>query len=257
MRLPALSCLLALATALPAAADLTLTATSGGTGLAGLAEGTTTTRFQGSRMRSDLEAGERSFSTIFDLDAQQMIALNHRKKTAETVSFAEMNEILQSVDEGSIRATLTPAGGSRTIAGLDCREHRFEVFVPSAGVAGGPTVDLTMEGTVWLAPEAPGVEDYRAFYLAAAEKGIVFTDPDAAKAQPGQARGMAALHREMARAGVPCETSIAMRFSGEGPLAAIMSRMDMTMTSATQSVSTDALAADLFAIPAGYKVKGR
>ncbi len=257
MRLPALLALLALATTLPAAADLTLTATSGGTGMAALAEGTTTTRFQGLKMRSDLEAGDRSFSTIFDLDAQQMIVLNHRKQTAETMSFAEMNELVQSVDEGSIHATLTPAGGSRTVAGLDCREHRVEVLVPSAGVAGGPTVDLAMAGTVWLAPGAPGVEDYRAFYLAAAERGIVFTDPDAAKAQPGQAKGMAVLHREMARAGVPCDTSISLRFSGEGPLAAVMSRMGMTMTSVTQNVAADAIASDLFAIPAGYKVKDR
>ena len=44
--------------------------------------------------------------------------------------------------------------------------------------------------------------------------------------------------------------------SGEGPMAGIFAKMgNISMTQSVQSVETGALAADLFAPPAGYKIK--
>jgi hypothetical protein len=115
---------------------------------------------------------------------------------------------------------------------------------------------VTLAGPVWIVKNAPGSADYARFYKAAAEKGFIFSDPRGAKAQPGQAKAMAEMYRQMAdMGGIPYETDLQVKMSGSGPMAAIMSKMgNVTMTSTVDSVEVGPLADDLFAPPAGYKL---
>ena len=58
-----------------------------------------------------------------------------------------------------------------------------------------------LTGPVWIVKDAPGAAEYNAFYKAAVEKGWIFGDPRAAKAQPGQARAMAEMYNHFAEVG--------------------------------------------------------
>ncbi len=97
---------------------------------------------------------------------------------------------------------------------------------------------------------------YAGLSAAAVEKGWIFSDPRGAKAQPGQAKVMAEMYRQMADVGgIPYETDMQVKMSGSGPMAAIMSKMgNVTMTSTVDSVEVGPLADDLFVPPAGYKL---
>ena len=102
-----------------------------------------------------------------------------------------------------------------------------------------------------------GAADYAAFYQAAADKGWILSDPDAAKGSPGQARAMAQMFtrvRPDRRAAV--QTQVDIKVQGEGPMAALMSRMGgASMLTLTDSVDTSPLSDDLFQVPADYKLK--
>lgn len=120
---------------------------------------------------------------------------------------------------------------------------------------------VTLSGPVWIVKGAPGSEDYIRFYLAAAKKGWVMSDPRAAKASPGPARAMTEMYRQLADAGgiaYQIDTQITMSASGSNPLGAILARMgNVTMATVVESVETAPLADDLFTVPAGYKLKER
>ena len=115
---------------------------------------------------------------------------------------------------------------------------------------------VNISGPAFLSTAAPGAKDYAAFYTAAAEKGFFFGDPRAAKAQPGNAKGMMALYKTMAEKGVPLESKQIIKLSGDGPMAGLFARMGGgEINSTVTSVSADPLADDLFTVPAGYKTK--
>jgi hypothetical protein len=109
---------------------------------------------------------------------------------------------------------------------------------------------------MWVVKGAPGTADYSRFFKAAVEKGWIFSDPRAAKAQPGQAKALAEMYKQIAElGGIAYEQQMQIKMGGDGPLAAIMSKMgNFSMTTVVDAVETGALSDDLFAPPAGYKL---
>jgi hypothetical protein len=131
--------------------------------------------------------------------------------------------------------------------------------VSMASAMGGSkdmSMTVTLAGPVWIVKNAPGSADYARFYKAAVEKGWIFSDPRGAKAQPGQAKAMAEMYRQMAEiGGIPYATDMQIKMSGSGPMAGLLSRMgNVTMTTTVEGVDVGPLADDLFAPPAGYKL---
>ena len=247
--------LVACVLAAPAVADVTITQTMDGKalGLSGQAAGTT--YIKGNKMRSDAVLGNRTHTTIFDLDAQKMYAFDSRKKQADVWDMAAFAaELTQAVDLSSATGSLRPNGQTKQIAGQAAAGYDFEMTT-AAGMAGAP-MTVTMTGPIWIVEGAPGSADYGAFYAAAAEKGWIFSDPHAARAQPGQAKALASMYEQIAATGgIAYETDIEMKFSGSGPLAAVMARMGGTgITTSVTNVETGPLADDLFVPPADYKL---
>jgi hypothetical protein len=128
----------------------------------------------------------------------------------------------------------------------------------SASVGGNDAmrVTATIAGPVWIASDAPGAADYARFYRAAAEKGFIFSEPRAARMQPGPAMAMAAMYRHLAEVGgIVLESALQIRLTGSGPIAAVLARLgDVSITTLVESVSTAPLADDLFAPPESYTV---
>jgi hypothetical protein len=122
---------------------------------------------------------------------------------------------------------------------------------------------VTLSGPVWVVKNAPGAAEYTAFYRAAAEKGWIFGDPRAAKAQAGQAKAMAEMYRQFAEiGGIAYESDIQIKMgmggANAGPLAGMMAKMgNMSIQTKIDDVQTGPVADDLFAPPAGYKLNPR
>ena len=199
----ALSALLAA----PALADVTVTQKTTGKGPIGTAaSGESVQYLKGSKMRVDQTRGEDETSMIIDADAQRMVSLNHKKKEAEIYDMARITADMQKIQASDIKASVTPTSQTRQIAGQTCTVHNIEIEIPMT--MGNNAMSMLMSGPACLVKDAPGAKDYEAFYKTAVEKGLFFSDPRQAKAQPGQAKGMARLYQEMASRGMPVRPGV-------------------------------------------------
>jgi hypothetical protein len=244
--------------AAPALADVTVRQkNSGKGGIGGAMAGESVLQISGTKMRMDQTMGGDEMSTIIDVGAQKMTVLNHKKKEADVYDMSKVaQDIAKATGTGEITASITPTTRTRQIAGTTCTDHDVSMKVPMA--MGNDTMNMVSTGVVCLAKGGAGAGDYEAFYTAVADKGLFFTDPRVAKAQPGQAKGMAALYRDMAARGVPYYNELQMKFEGSGMMAGMMNKMGgMTMTTEVTSITAGPLPAAQFEVPAGYKVRTR
>lgn len=249
---------LALALGAHAFADVTVkqTMTGKGMGMGGTTQ--STTYIKGNKLRADTTIGDRVQSQILDLDTQKMYIFDSRKKEAnvyEMAAFAQ--EISKSVDTSNMKVSFKPTGQTKQIAGRTATRYYLEISVPATLPGNKDTVTtMTLTGPTWIVKGGPGSEEYIRFYKSAVDKGWIFSDPNTAKGQPGQAKAFAEMYRQLAAAGgIAYETEALMKMSGTGPMAALFAKMgNVSMTTTVTDVTTGALAADLFAPPAGYKL---
>ncbi|MGE0813190.1 MAG: hypothetical protein AB7O28_20545 [Vicinamibacterales bacterium] len=246
--------------AVTAHADVTIKQTMSGKALGINGSASSTTYIKGSKMRTEMVTGDTTRVSIFDLDTQTMYSFDSKKKEADVYSLGQLQaDMAKAVDVSSITASFEPNGKTKDIAGKTATGYDMTMSVPTALGGGDMKMTLTMTGPVWIVKGGPGAADWANFYKQAADKGFVFGDPRAAKANPGQSKAMGELYRKMAAVGgIAYETEMTMKMEGSGPLAGLMAKMGGgTSTTTTTDVSAGALADDLFAPPAGYKLKER
>jgi hypothetical protein len=217
-----------------------------------------TTYIKGNKMRTDVVMGDKTQTTIFDIDAQKMYSFDSKKKEADVFDMATIAaDISKSVDVSTAKASLKPNGQKKEISGKSANGYDMEVTMDSAmGGNKEMMMTVTLQGPVWIVPNAPGGADYGRFYKLAVEKGWIFSDPRAAKAQPGQAKAMAEMYNQIAATGgIPYETDMQIKMGGGGPMGGMLAKLgNVSMTTTITGVEVGALADDLFAPPAGYKV---
>src|SRR5262245_61166334 len=167
------SMVLAIGLAQPAFADLTLKQTTTGTGLGLGGQTTGTTFIKGNKMRNDVVLGDKTQTSIYDLDAQKMYIFDSKKKEADVWDMAAFAaEVGKSVDVSSTKASLKPNGQTKQIGGKPAAGYDLEVSM-SAAMAGSKDLNMTvtLTGPTWIVKGAPGAADYARFYKAAVEKG--------------------------------------------------------------------------------------
>jgi hypothetical protein len=250
-----LACALALVASV--SADVTLKATNTGKVLFMSMDGPSTTYVKGLKMRVD--TGTDPVKTVvFDIDSQKMYSFDSKKKEADVWDMSTIADDMASVVSTSdIKSSIKPNGQTKQIGGKTANGYDIEIIVPfKNGGEKGMAMTMTMTGKTWVIKGAPGTADYAAFYKGAAQKGWIFQDPKSAKASPGQAKANAKMYEQFASlGGIPYETEMEMKASGDGPMAGLMAKsMHMQMTTAVQSVEAGPLSADMFAPPAGYKL---
>jgi hypothetical protein len=256
---------LTLAVTSAAFADVTIRSVMDGRVLGFARKSPSTTYIKDNRMRSDAELGKYVQSTIFDLDAQKMYFLDSRKDEVEVWDMATFaGELNRTVDTAGMKTSFAPNAQTKEIGGQTADGHEVEVSVPYVmGGASGPPMQLVMTGVAWVVKDAPGTADYARFYQAAAEKGWIFGHPSAAKAQPGQARAMAEMYREIAAlGGIPYEMNMDMQIKagdvGMNPIGLLNGLLGRSgnglMTTVVESIETGALTDDLFTPPAGRRL---
>lgn len=253
-----LAAILCLGLALTAHADTTIKQTTNGKGLGISGSATGTTYIKGNKMRSEIVLGDKTQVTIFDLDAQKLYIFDSKKKEADVWDMAAFaQELSKSVDVSTMKATFKPNGQSKQVGAQAAAGYDMEVSCQSAMNGNKALImTVTVQGPVWMVKNSPVASDYDHFYQAAVEKGFIFGDPRAAKAQPGQAKAMAEVYKQIAASGgVAYETDMQVKISGQGPMAGILARMgNMSFATTVADVQTTALSDDLFAPPAGYKL---
>ena len=239
-------------------ADVTIKATNSGKVMGMGGDMQTTTYVKGMKMRVDTVTGDTTRTSISDVENQKLYTFDNKKKEADVWDMAAFSaEVSKSVSVQGMTSSVKANGQTKQVAGKTANGYDIVVTVPAD--VSGMKMTMNLTGTTWVVKGAPGTADYIAFYKAAAEKGWIFSDPRAAKGQPGQAKAMSQMYEQYAKLdGLPYATEMNMKASGEGPMAAMMAKMgNMTMTTVTESVDTSALAADMFAPPAGYKVNAK
>jgi len=249
---------LMLAMSAPLLADVTIKAMNSGKVMGMGGDIQTTTYVKGMKMRVDSVTGDTTRTSIFDVENQKLYTFDNKKKEADVWDMAAFSaEVSKAVSVEGMSASIKANGQTKQVAGKTANGYDIVVTVPAD--VSGMKMTMNLTGTTWVVKGAPGTADYIAFYKAAAEKGWIFSDPRAAKGQPGQAKAMSQMYEQYAKLdGLPYATEMNMKASGEGPMAAMMAKMgNMTMTTVTESVDTSALAADMFAPPAGYKVNAK
>ena len=110
------------------------------------------------------------------------------KKSATVTPLASIADELEKVGVGAMHATLTKTSQTKQIAGYPCTVHDVKVsmpFSPTGQPGQGMDAVMVLAGTVCLSTAAPGLDDYQAFYKAAADSGFIFGNPAAAKSPTG------------------------------------------------------------------------
>jgi hypothetical protein len=247
--------LLACALASPASADVTLKSKGTGTGMVGGMSGDMTQYIKGMKTRTDQTSGKgRRTSTIIDIATRQMIVLDNDTKEAEVIDMTTLSESLTKVGASDVTTSITPTGQTKKAAGQSCTVYDIKVAVP---MQVGPTaMTMVMSGPHCLVKNGPGAADFQAFYRAAAEKGGFF-DASQAKTRPAAAKAMTDMYRKMAELGVPFISEMTIGIEGSGPMADMMKKMASTITTEVFEVSTAAIDAAIFEVPAGYKISKR
>jgi hypothetical protein len=261
-----LAILLSIAVAAPAFADVTIKMTTGGKGMGMSGTSNGTTYIKGNKMRSDLQIGNRTQTTILDLDAHKMYIFEAGRKEADVWDMSAFGEQLNTtVDAKQMKASIKPNGQTKQLGSLTADGYDMEISVPAAmGNNKDVAMTITLAGPVWIVKNAPGAAEYSAFYKAAVDKGWIFGDPRAARGQPGQAKAMAEMYRHFAEiGGIAYESDIQMKMgmdgaAGGGAMAGMLAKMgNMSIQTKVHDVQTGPLADDLFAPPAGYKLNNR
>ncbi|MDP2052020.1 MAG: hypothetical protein Q8L75_00185 [Acidobacteriota bacterium] len=252
-----LSAVLVLGLAAPSFADVTVKANGSGMGMSG--DMTTITYIKGNKMRTDTVMGDTTRTMIFDVDNQRLYSFDSKKKEADAWDMQAFgSNIANAVDTTGMKSSIKANGQTKQLLGKTATGYDMEVIVPAmVGGAGGMKMTITMSGPIWIVKGAPGTAEYINFYKGAVQKGWIFSDPRGAKGSPGQAKAMAEMYNQLAATGgIPYEMVTNMKMGGDGPMAGVMAKMGtMSSTQTVTSVETGALAADLFAPPAGYKIK--
>ena len=244
--------------ATPVFADVTLKSTMTGKGFGKMADGESVSYISGLKMRTDSTFGGSPTSIIIDLEAQKFISINHKKKEAQVYDMAKFRQDLdKALKQGEVKSSLKPNGEKREVSGRECTGYDMSVAVPLA-MGEGMEMTMVMSGPVFIAKGAPGSAEFAKFYLATAEKGFIASDPRAAKGAASQTKGMTELYKAIAETGgIPYLMETGVKVEGGGPMAGMMGKMmgGSGFTQTITAVTTDAIPADKFAIPADYKTK--
>ena len=269
--------LIAAMAAAPLAADVTITTVttieggmvSAGTG--GISP-RVVVRISGTKSRMDVDTGDQVLATISDTATNQAYLLRPDDKTAQLLQpETAASAAGRAAAVAGIDASVTPTGQKREISGVSCDEYTVTMKLDLAAVAGGGSplppeaasmlkdVYLHVTGSIWAAKEAPGAGEYVAFQKTAARLAAAA----AGRTVSGGAAGPAPIPSGMDRlltgfpeaSGIPYLTELTTKLEGTGQLVALLQQMgQMKINGKVESVSTEAVPADLFNVPEGYTI---
>lgn len=217
-----------------------------------------TQRIKGMKARTDVEVMGQTVIAITDLAEKRVVLLQSQTKTGQVItpqSAAPGTSALPKIDAD---AAFKPTGKTQVIDGMSCDEYTFTMKIAMAEMSPQAAqmmkdVFMVMNGSVWVAKNAPGASELIAFNKAALASNLVAA---MSGMKPGESGGMDKLMAATAAApGVPYLSEMTMSFEGTGPVVEQMKQIGpMRMIQKASSVSTEAIAEDVFRVPEGYEI---
>jgi hypothetical protein len=222
------------------------------------------TRIKGTKARADVEMMDQKISSLADLTTKELTVLNHQQKTAQVISTTAVSPA--EIPKLDVDVSFKPTGQSKAIDGVPCAEYAFKMTFGFAEMSAGQMpketgemmkdVRMVMDGSTWIARTGPGSEEYIKFQKAsmnanmAAILGGIMGGPQ----RGGIDKLMAAISEAP---GLAYLTEMSMSVDGTGPMVDMFKQQlgGMKVTQKMTSVSTEAIADDLFKVPPGYTIK--
>jgi hypothetical protein len=233
----------------PASADLGMTMSMSMNAGGMAVNATMETRIKAQKMRSDIKLMQQDMSAFFDAAGKEVLTANHATKEITVIDPAALAGTFP-VSFGEASVGMKPTGQTKELLGRTCQGYAIDMTVPMT--VGTETLVMKMSGTVWIADKGPGVEEYKALTKAASESGF----STSFMAQGPTTKGMVEMQKAMAEAGIPLSQEFQMTMEGTGQAAAALSQMgNMTMVTTVTALTTDPIADEVFALPAGYTRK--
>lgn len=165
-------------------------------------------------------------SEIIDLDKETITRIDHNKKQYSVVTFEQMKRQIEDAakqmrqrsaeaskasaqgPELNFKVNVRDTGATRQVANLSAKEMILTMAMEAKDQKTGQTGAFDITNDMWMAPEIPGYNEVNDFNRRLAMKmGMVLSgavSPAYAAMQPGTAKGMAELAKEMSKLkGVP------------------------------------------------------
>jgi hypothetical protein len=200
------------------------------------------------------DQGRKGLVHVYDAAAGRLVILDRDKQEAEVYDAAKAAaEVEKNLPSDKITTDLKPTGRTRDLLGVKCEDYTFVIKAPLTDSA-----NLIRSGTACVAKDGPGVQEYVAFFKAAATV-LTAGSVKAPKSVVAADRTDTEFYRRIALlGGMPYAFEMKLEVEGSG-LMARMLRGSLTWSRevTTTSVNTDAMQDTDFIIPPGWKTKTR
>lgn len=205
------------------------------------------------QLRRDLVDRGKAYSHLYDLASREITVVDHSLRQATVYTMSSLNQDADArFSSKDLKLDLDPTGRKHQLQGWNCVEHKLRSSMPAE--VGGEKVSFAMDGTLWLAKNAPEQRETSAFVKAAQEPDFFMGIPALAKNSPGQAKGMSEVVRRLAPLGLLCAVDVNIRYEGTGRMAELSRKLASRIAVTYDKYSTDALKRDVFDVPKGYRV---
>ena len=223
-----------------------------------------TLRIKGTKARADVDVKGEQASSIVDVASKQVIILNSSQKRAVIPDSLGPD---RPISLPKIDVTFNPTGKGQTLEGQKCEEHTVTIRVDLSTLSGermSPEaaaalkgIQIVMNGSMWIAPKAPGAGEYVAFHKAAIESSLLNAMMGLGGRKP--AGGLDRLMEAVASApGIPYLTEINITLEGKGAIVEAAKQFGpVRVIQRITSVSTERIPAGTFEVPEGYEVRRR
>lgn len=193
----------------------------------------TTHYLKGDTLRVDtFTNGQLTSSEITRLDREEIIHIDHQKKTYSIMTFAQlrtqMEKSMAQMKKGDSNVQVTPkisvkdTGETKLINGFNTRHMILNMTFEAQDQKSEQKGSMDMASDLWITKDAPAFEEQRRFDQRMAEKlGTAELYKDAAAMMPGMmqdpkmSQGMDQMKKEMEKlAGTPILTIVSMNMAG-------------------------------------------
>jgi len=167
---------------------------------------------------------------IVDLSAETMTDIDLEKKTYSVITFADFARAMQKMSEKmgqqkdaqiDFKAEVKQTGATRNINGFQAKESILTLTMEGQDAKSGNKGAMNLVTDMWLAPNLPGYEEVRNFYMKMGQK-LAFAPGMGGMAgmmgrQGGMMKGMSQLSKEASKLdGVPVLQVIRMTGTADG-----------------------------------------
>lgn len=234
-----------------ALADLTLQGRSTLTALNLPSQGREVLYVKKQQMRRDLTERGRSYSYLYDLRKKEVMVVDHFLRQIEVHALASG----KTGSGNDLRLDLKPTGRRHLLQDWNCEEHTLSASLPAE--MGREKVTVVLDGTVWLERRAGERKEVAPFVKAVAAEDFFVGAAVPGQPANAQAQGVNEVMRRVFARGMLCAADIQLQYEGSGPMADLGRRMATKAGIVYESVSDQALADDLFELPADYRIVRR